>query len=773
MNISFNKKSRKEDTIKVQIDQFKLKVDKKNRYIDNFDVFPDDNIFMCYNDENEIGVTYKDLKITEIECYNDASIDRDLKDLIDSKHSIYEQLMIFNDYFEELDEEFEEDYDDKDAEKDDKKDDEKDDKKDVKLHLPSQILGNSRLLRKIFEDTTEDGFVDEEDGLEEETSDTEVEVMKDVKPVKFDFAIVPKQIVLDLSDDIILSDKSDTHNYVSLEIITNSKAVCKNATVHLVVNEINKVIKTLNNIIIKPIGTVFELSVENKFKDNAAFTCNYQIHIPHNYPYVPPTITVLSIFNQSMTFALNNCEILNATKWNPLTTLYDIVLGIYNNIDKLDKNELKSNITNKEFHDRTIDLLKLTNTEPLDSKKFNFNFDFLKIQDKPESKGIGYDFKGTTWDVNSYLKSEDAKTKKITALFSEIIPMISKNADVISDTCLIPYIRQYIYDVSIMEVEKKKQYYEKLFEAFNEIYKLEKYNHHFNIDKVCEQRNLFTDYPDIYKNIPILEKKVVKINTDDYVSVMRELAMGGADIVKMCKFKFMEQTKAKSADVSFSKRVSSELKNLHKNLPISETSSIFLRTDESNTSIMKFLIIPHPDTPYAYGCFEFDMYLPYNYPSSPPHTEIITTGGGTFRFNPNLYDNGKVCLSLLGTWSGSGGESWTPNSTILQVLLSIQSLIFCEEPYFNEPGYERDRGNARGIEANNKYNEPVRFQTMKLAMVEQLKSPSYGFAEVIKNHFRLKKNDIYKKLDEWEKISSNKVSFKKYYDELKGLVDKL
>ena len=32
MNISFNKKNRKEDTIKAQIDQFKLKVDEKNRY---------------------------------------------------------------------------------------------------------------------------------------------------------------------------------------------------------------------------------------------------------------------------------------------------------------------------------------------------------------------------------------------------------------------------------------------------------------------------------------------------------------------------------------------------------------------------------------------------------------------------------------------------------------------------------------------------------------------------------------------------------------------
>ena len=35
------------------------------------------------------------------------------------------------------------------------------------------------------------------------------------------------------------------------------------------------------------------------------------------------------------------------------------------------------------------------------------------------------------------------------------------------------------------------------------------------------------------------------------------------------------------------------------------------------------------------------------------------------RFNPNLYNCGKVCLSLLGTWSGPG---WVPGeSTILQV----------------------------------------------------------------------------------------------------------
>jgi hypothetical protein len=28
------------------------------------------------------------------------------------------------------------------------------------------------------------------------------------------------------------------------------------------------------------------------------------------------------------------------------------------------------------------------------------------------------------------------------------------------------------------------------------------------------------------------------------------------------------------------------------------------------------------------------------------------------QFNPNLYNCGKVCLSLLGTWAGGQGESW-------------------------------------------------------------------------------------------------------------------
>jgi hypothetical protein len=54
-----------------------------------------------------------------------------------------------------------------------------------------------------------------------------------------------------------------------------------------------------------------------------------------------------------------------------------------------------------------------------------------------------------------------------------------------------------------------------------------------------------------------------------------------------------------------------------------------------------------------------------------------------------------------------------------------------------------------------------------------LKYPSFGFEEVIRNHFKLMKDKIYKKLDNWREIANNKVAFDNQYDELKKLIEKL
>ena len=57
--------------------------------------------------------------------------------------------------------------------------------------------------------------------------------------------------------------------------------------------------------------------------------------------------------------------------------------------------------------------------------------------------------------------------------------------------------------------------------------------------------------------------------------------------------------------------------------------------------------------------------------------------------SPLISREGRVCLSLLGTWhSHNDTESWNPKqSTLLQLFLSIQSLVLTARPYYNEAGF--------------------------------------------------------------------------------------
>ncbi|GAX74518.1 hypothetical protein CEUSTIGMA_g1967.t1 [Chlamydomonas eustigma] len=163
------------------------------------------------------------------------------------------------------------------------------------------------------------------------------------------------------------------------------------------------------------------------------------------------------------------------------------------------------------------------------------------------------------------------------------------------------------------------------------------------------------------------------------------------------------------------KRITEELSTLSTSLPISWESTILVAVDEERMDVLRALMFPGSETPYAHGAFIFDIYLPEGYPNVPPKVQFLTTGGGRIRFNPNLYESGKVCLSLLGTWSG---PSWQPGtSTLLQVLVSISAMILVPDPYFNEPGYERSANTMQGKEASRHYNEQVRANTMSIAVL--------------------------------------------------------
>ena len=114
------------------------------------------------------------------------------------------------------------------------------------------------------------------------------------------------------------------------------------------------------------------------------------------------------------------------------------------------------------------------------------------------------------------------------------------------------------------------------------------------------------------------------------------------------------------------------------------SAGIYYWVNEVNARNGKAMIIGPADTPYAWCPLVFTIDCPTDYPFSSPAVSFMTSDGMT-RFHPNLYVNGKVCLSILGTWSG---PKWTAVMTLSTVLSSIQSLLE-KNPIVNEPGWEK------------------------------------------------------------------------------------
>jgi len=138
--------------------------------------------------------------------------------------------------------------------------------------------------------------------------------------------------------------------------------------------------------------------------------------------------------------------------------------------------------------------------------------------------------------------------------------------------------------------------------------------------------------------------------------------------------------------------------------------------DEMDMTKIHALVTGPFDTPYEGGFFYFLIRCPPNYPITAPKVKLMTTSDGTVRFNPNFYKNGKVCLSILGTWSG---PSWSPAMSLSSLLISIQSMMN-DKPYHNEPGYESERktGDSKA------YNIIIQHETIRVAVLQNLGSTS-------------------------------------------------
>lgn len=68
-----------------------------------------------------------------------------------------------------------------------------------------------------------------------------------------------------------------------------------------------------------------------------------------------------------------------------------------------------------------------------------------------------------------------------------------------------------------------------------------------------------------------------------------------------------------------------------------------------------------------------------------------------------------------------------------------------EEPVVNEPGW----ASYRGKPGSKAYNKNLRRQTVRLAMVNQIRDPPTPWKDVIRGHFKRKRVALKRQLQEW------------------------
>jgi ubiquitin-conjugating enzyme E2 Z len=181
--------------------------------------------------------------------------------------------------------------------------------------------------------------------------------------------------------------------------------------------------------------------------------------------------------------------------------------------------------------------------------------------------------------------------------------------------------------------------------------------------------------------------------------------------------------------------------------------------DETLTHLVHVLIEGVKDTPYEGGFFYFVMVYPENYPFIPFKVKLMTTGAGSVRFNPNLYNCGKVCLSILGTWSG---PEWSAAHNLRSTIVNLQTL-FNETPLINEPGYEKTP--KEKIDA---YNNYVRHETMRVAVIDNVQTAINIIVNGMTDNSKIKMPmDLYMYMI--EKFTDN---FQLYVDICKGQIEK-
>jgi len=118
------------------------------------------------------------------------------------------------------------------------------------------------------------------------------------------------------------------------------------------------------------------------------------------------------------------------------------------------------------------------------------------------------------------------------------------------------------------------------------------------------------------------------------------------------------------------------LQNQFKKSQSEPVEGIAVELKDDNLHEWRVYIEGPKETLYEGGIFQLMMKFPNDYPMSPPTVTFVSDF-----WHPNVYTDGKVCISILhppGVDEMSGElpeERWLPTQTVTTILLSIISLL--------------------------------------------------------------------------------------------------
>ena len=134
---------------------------------------------------------------------------------------------------------------------------------------------------------------------------------------------------------------------------------------------------------------------------------------------------------------------------------------------------------------------------------------------------------------------------------------------------------------------------------------------------------------------------------------------------------------------NFSKELlKKQLKDLNKNSELPFNVGLI---DENDFYKWSVIFTGPEDTIYEGGFFKAILSFPIDFPQNPPEMRFITE-----MFHPNIYKDGKVCISILHSpgvdvfnSQEKAEERWRPSLGVEQILLSVISMLNdpnCDSP---------------------------------------------------------------------------------------------